>query len=327
MIEAYGLTALSWQIVFAFLIDLAVGDPRAIPHPVIIIGKAIDLTEKFLRRAAAPLVGLRGSGVLLTVIIVSGTYFLTWALVRFSWQWQQWFGWLISIWLLSTTLAMKCLCQAAYEIYQLLLAGNIAEARKKVGWIVGRDTAHLDEPEIVRATVETVAENIVDGIVAPLFYAFIGGLPLAMAYKAVNTLDSMVGYKNDKYRQFGWFSARVDDIANYIPARLTGILMLIAAVMAGKDAGRAFSTWRQDAKDHPSPNSGIPESVVAGALGVRLGGLNYYGGRESLRAYMGKPHVPLHGSQIIETIWIMYITSFLALVTGFFISITIDVLK
>ena len=321
------MTGFPWQIGLAFLIDLVVGDPRAIPHPVIMIGKLIDHSEKFLRRAAAPVIGLRGSGVVLTWIIVGCTYLISWTVLHLAWQWHQWLGWVVSIWLLSTTLAIKCLNQAAGEIYQLLRAGNLAEARQKVGWIVGRDTGDLEEPDIVRATVETVAENIVDGILAPLFYAFIGGLPLAMAYKAVNTLDSMVGYKNDKYLDFGWFSARVDDLANYLPARITGVILLLAVTLAGKDTGRALRTWRRDAKEHPSPNSGIPESVVAGALGVRLGGLNYYGGRESFRAYMGEPLVELQREHIKETTRIMVITSFLALVTGIIIRIAIAGLK
>lgn len=317
------LAGLSWQIGLAYLIDLVVGDPRGIPHPVIIIGKGIDAAEKLLRRIITSLLGLRFSGVILTLVIVGLTYFVTWGLVQVTSQLNQWLGWAVSVWFLSTTLAVKCLRQAADEIYQLLEDGQLQTARQKVGWIVGRDTDRLDEPEIVRATVETVAENIVDGIVAPLFYAFIGGLPLAMAYKAVNTLDSMVGYKNEKYREFGWFAARLDDIANYIPARITGILMLIAAAAAGKDAGCAVHTWRRDAGKHPSPNSGIPESIVAGALGIRLGGLNFYGGRESFRAYMGKPMDELNRRHIKETTRIMLITSLLAVTTGVLITLAV----
>lgn len=314
---------LSWQISLAFLLDLVVGDPRGIPHPVIIIGKGIDAAEKLLRRVAAPMVGLKASGALLTLLIVGATYFTAWGLIYITRQLSPWAGWAVTVWFLSTTLAVKCLKLAADEIYQLLSNGQLETARQKTGWIVGRDTAHLEEPEIVRATVETVAENIVDGIVAPLFYAFIGGLPLAMAYKAVNTLDSMVGYKNDKYLHFGSFSARLDDVANYIPARITGVLMLIAAVLAGRDAGRALRTWRRDAGDHPSPNSGIPESVVAGVLGIRLGGLNYYGGRESFRAYMGEPLMEIKKEHIRETTGIMMVTSVLAVVTGVLVTLAV----
>ncbi len=304
------------QVAAAYLIDLVVGDPRQIPHPVVLIGKGIDFLEKHLRRLAAPVVGLRVSGALLTIIVVGLTYTITWGVVEGAYMLSYWLGLLVSIALLSTTLAVKCLGDAAMEIYSLLAAGNMEEARRKTGWIVGRDTANLDEGEITRATVETVAENIVDGIVAPLFYAFIGGVPLAMAYKAVNTLDSMVGYKNEKYRELGWASARFDDVCNYVPARVTGILLLLSFLLMGKPVRKAVVTIKRDAARHPSPNSGIPEAAVAGALGVRLGGTNYYGGVESCRAYMGDPDTELTKEHIRTTVNIMRVTSAVAVLAG-----------
>ena len=183
------------------------------------------------------------------------------------------------------------------------------QARFKVGWIVGRDTQRLDEREVTRATVETVAENIVDGIISPLVYFAIGGAPLAFLYRAVNTLDSMVGYKNDKYLYFGRVAARVDDVFNYVPARLTGVLLVIAAFLLGYNAkGAAKMIWR-DAAKHPSPNSGIAEAGVAGALGVRLGGLNYYGGVASQRAYMGDEVNRLSAVYIQKTVYMMYVAT------------------
>lgn len=167
--------------------------------------------------------------------------------------------------------------------------------------IVGRDTGHLDSPEIVRGTVETVAENIVDAIISPLFFALLGGAPLAMAYRAVNTLDSMVGYKNDKYRDLGWASARLDDVANYIPARMTALLLTLCAALLRLDWRRCWHTVRRDARLHPSPNSGYPESAVAGALGIRLGGENVYHGVTSFRAYMGDPLRTMEPEDIIVT--------------------------
>lgn len=304
------------HVALGFLLDLIIGDPRHIPHPVVIIGKGIDILENILRRFTAPFIGLKGSGVLLTIVIVTGTYSFMWLLLSGAYRLNYWLGTAASIWFLGTTLAVKSLAAAAREIFLLLDDNNMSEARKKVGWIVGRDTAHLDESEITRATVETVAENIVDGIIAPLFYGFIGGAPLAMAYKAVNTLDSMVGYRNEKYREFGWASARFDDICNYIPARLTGIILLITFCILGKPVKQAFDTIRRDAPKHPSPNSGIPEAAVAGALGVRLGGLNYYGGVESFRAYMGDPRESLAKKHIHETIKIMYWASCTAVLIG-----------
>ncbi|MHB8172686.1 MAG: adenosylcobinamide-phosphate synthase CbiB [Thermincolia bacterium] len=308
------------QVAAAYLIDLVVGDPRWLPHPVVIIGKGISLLEAFLRRWAAPLVGLRGSGVLLMVLMVAGSYLVTWAAVEGLTLIHPYLGLAAGVWLISTTIAAKGLAQAGLEIRNLLTQGDLAGARVKVGWIVGRDTHNLDEGEITRATVETVAENIVDGIVAPLFYAFIGGAPLAMAYRATNTLDSMVGYKNEKYIDFGWVSARFDDLVNYIPARLTGILLVLAAWIYGLNGRRAITMQLRDASKHPSPNSGYPESAVAGALGIRLGGQNYYGGQASFRAYMGEALEPLEGRHIGLTVRLMYVTSALAVLAGIAIS-------
>ena len=304
------------RVAAAYMVDLVVGDPRSIPHPVVIIGKGIDALEKYLRRWAAPLVGLRTAGVLLTVITVGLTYVAMWALIEGALLVHNWLGVIAAVWFLSTTIAVKGLGAAALDIYGELKAGRLQEARRKLGFIVGRDTANLDESEITRATVETVAENIVDGIVAPLFYAFIGGAPLAMAYKAVNTLDSMVGYRNDRYRDFGWASARFDDLCNYIPARITGFLLLAGFLLTGKPVSRALRVMFRDARRHPSPNSGIPEAAVAGALGVRLGGFNTYGGVKSFRAYMGDSTETLVGKHIIETVKIMRLTAALAVLAG-----------
>ncbi len=304
------------QIAAAYVVDLLVGDPRQIPHPVVLIGKMIDTLEKILRKWAVPVVGLRVSGVVLTVVTVLATYITMWGIIAGTSKINHWFGMLTGIWFLSTTIAVRGLGSAAMEIYALLKTGDLAEARKKVGWIVGRDTQNLDEGEISRATVETVAENIVDGIIAPLFYGFIGGAPLAMAYKAVNTLDSMVGYRNDKYRELGWASARFDDICNYIPARLTGIFLLMAFLFTGRPVKKAVRVIARDSSRHPSPNSGIPEAAVAGALGIRLGGVNYYGGIESFRAYMGDPDTCLEKKHIPETVKIMHITSLITVLTG-----------
>ncbi|MDA8234798.1 MAG: adenosylcobinamide-phosphate synthase CbiB [Clostridia bacterium] len=308
------------QAAAAYLIDLVVGDPRWLPHPVVVIGKGISLLEGFLRRWAAPLVGLKAAGVLLTSFIVAGSYLVTWAAVEGLALIHPYLGLAVGVWLISTTIAAKGLAQAGLEIRDLLAQGNLAGARIKVGWIVGRDTQNLDEGEITRATVETVAENIVDGIVAPLFYAFIGGAPLAMAYRATNTLDSMVGYKNEKYLDLGWASARFDDLANLIPARLTGIFLVLAAWICGVNGCRAIKIQLRDAAKHPSPNSGYPESAVAGALGIRLGGQNYYGGQPSFRAYMGDALEPLEGRHIGLTVRLMYVTSALMVLAGIAIS-------
>uniref|UniRef100_UPI00056D21A3 adenosylcobinamide-phosphate synthase CbiB n=1 Tax=Paenibacillus durus TaxID=44251 RepID=UPI00056D21A3 len=217
---------------------------------------------------------------------------------------------LAAVWLISTTIAIKGLGDAAMQVFRPLIKGDLDSARTYVGYIVGRETHALSEREVTRATVETVAENIVDAVVAPLFYALIGGAPLALLYRAVNTLDSMVGYKNDKYRYFGWASARLDDVLNYIPARITGLLLWAAALMTkGLNAARAWQAMRRDAAKHPSPNSGIPEAAVAGALGIQLGGFNSYGGIVSERARMGTATRELAAEDIRQTIKILKLTA------------------
>lgn len=304
----------------AYLIDLAVGDPRWLPHPVVLIGKAIEKLEYLMRRMAQSPFSLQAAGLLTAVLITGASWFLTFLLISWCFKINFWAGSLLSVWLISTTVAARGLAGAAGEIYTLLREGDLAAARTKVGMIVGRDTGEMDPGSVIRATVETVAENIVDGVVAPVFYAFIGGAPLAMAYRAVNTLDSMLGYKNERYINFGMASARLDDLANYIPARITGALLIAAAFLLRMSPKGALAAILRDAPGHPSPNSGIPESAVAGALGIRLGGLNYYGGRASFRAHMGEGKVPLEPVHIIHTIRLMYVASGLAVIGGILIS-------
>ena len=208
--------------------------------------------------------------------------------------------------MLSFTISPRSLAEAGVEIKKYLDNDELSQARKKVSWIVGRDTENLDKSEVSRATIETVAENIVDGVISPLIYFLIGGIPLAFVYRAVNTMDSMVGYKNDKYFDFGFIAAKTDDIFNYIPARITGILIVIVAFMLRFDYRNSFKMILRDAGKHPSPNSGISEAGVAGALNIRLGGLNYYFGKSSFRAYMGDEINPIKPEHIIKTNLIMY---------------------
>jgi len=213
---------------------------------------------------------------------------------------------LVGGFLLWSTIAARSLEREARRIFSFLQAGDLPGARKQVGMIVGRDTENLNEGEITRATIETVAENISDGLIAPLFYFVIGGVPLACAYRVINTFDSMVGYQSERYKDFGWFAARLDDVANYLPSRLTAILLLLGAAFLGYDWRRALRiTWR-DRKQHPSPNSGYPEAAVAGALGIRLGGTNYYQGVPSKRPYLGEPLCALEKGHIVATIKLLY---------------------
>lgn len=317
---------LALLVLLAYLVDLAVGDPRIFPHPVVLMGKVIELFEYITRRIFKGSVGLRVAGVMTAAAVVGGSWCLTFLLVRWTLTVNYWLGFFLSIWLISTTIAARGLAGAAGEIFTLLRTGDLVEARKKVGWIVGRDTGNLDSRDVARATVETVAENIVDGIVAPVFYAFIGGAPLAMAYRAVNTLDSMLGYKNERYMDYGMASARLDDIVNYVPARLTGLLLMGAVALNRMSPKRALKAVLRDAREHPSPNSGFPEAAVAGALGVRLGGLNYYQGKAFFRAYMGEDLTPIEPYHIKQTVKLMYSTSFLAVITGVLLSVLIKTL-
>ncbi|WP_025681124.1 adenosylcobinamide-phosphate synthase CbiB [Paenibacillus massiliensis] len=291
----------------AYVLDRLIGDPRWIPHPVIGMGKAITLLEKGIRSRWQSPQALKRAGLLLPLCIAGGAYGITWLLIAGLAILHPWLAIGAEIILLATTIASKGLKDAGMAVYQQLVQGSLPAARQELGMIVGRDTNELDEPEITRGAVETVAENIVDAIISPLFYALLGGVPLAMAYRAVNTLDSMVGYKNEKYKDLGWASARLDDVANYIPARLTALLLFIGAWLNGSSVSGSIQAVRQDARQHPSPNSGYPEAAVAGALGIRLGGYNVYHGVRSFRAYMGQPLEQLQAEHIRRTVRLMFV--------------------
>ncbi|BFT69938.1 adenosylcobinamide-phosphate synthase CbiB [Paenibacillus sp. P36] len=298
----------------AIVLDWFIGDPRWPTHPVILIGRWIRWMEGLLRSKSDSPASEKFKGVLLTtttLIVSTGSVFV---LVLAARSVHEWLGYVVCTWLISTTIAIKGLKDAAYLVYNPLRKGELADARKYTGYIVGRDTEALDEEELTRAVVETVAENIVDAVISPLFYALIGGAPLAMLYRASNTLDSMVGYRNDRYRHFGWASARWDDAMNWIPARLTGLLLILVALLQpGLSAKRAAAAIRRFAHLHPSPNSGIPESAVAGALGIELGGLNVYGGVASERARLGWPLRPRTQQDIVYAVRMLYGVSFVVM--------------
>ncbi len=302
-----------WVLCAAYLIDRVVGDPRSLPHPVVIIGWWITRLERVIRAVVKRESHLKLAGILFPLLIVSGSYAAVWLILWVAALVHPLLAWVVGAWLISTTIATKGLADAGLEIARHLLANDLAAARRSLSMVVGRDTDQLDEPEICRGAVETVAENIVDAIVSPLIYAALGGAPLAMAYRAANTLDSMVGYKNEKYKNLGWASARFDDVMNYIPARLTALLLVMASWLQRLDWRQCWAMIKRDAHLHPSPNSGLPEAGVAGALGVQLGGLNYYQGVPSNRARLGDPHRPLAAADITATIRLMYLTSLLCL--------------
>nr|WP_245339124.1 adenosylcobinamide-phosphate synthase CbiB [Paenibacillus shirakamiensis] len=292
----------------AYGVDRLLGDPRRLPHPVVGMGKAISRIEAAIRRLVPPH-RFKLAGVVLPLLVAGGAFALSLGLIRLLAQISPWLAAAAEVWLIWTTIAAKGLKDAGMEVFRHLKNQDLPAARRSLSMIVGRDTAHLDTPNVVRGAVETIAENIVDGVISPLFYALLGGAPLAMAYRAINTLDSMVGYKNEKYIDLGWASARLDDVANYVPARLTGLLLIAAAkCTSGLSAKGALHSMKRDARAHPSPNSGFPESAVAGALGIQLGGENVYHGVSSFRAYMGERTRELEPADIPTTaallIWV-----------------------
>ena len=293
--------------VAAFLFDALIGDPRSKFHPVVLIGKLISFLEKILRRDSDGYIKkICMGGVLVTIVLLVSYGVGVGIVLLVNMTGSLTAKIFVEALVLSFMISPRSLAEAGREIYALLTNENILEARRKVGWIVGRDTEHLNEAEIVRATVETVSENTVDGIISPLFYFAIGGLPLAVVYRAVNTMDSMIGYKNEKYLYFGRVAARLDDVANFIPARLTAILFILSALILNLDYKNAFAMMLRDASKHPSPNGGYAESTVAGALNIQLGGINSYFGIPHFRAYMGDPNEPLSAPHILQTIRLMY---------------------
>jgi adenosylcobinamide-phosphate synthase len=253
-------------------------------------------------------------GVILVVTVVSGAGIFTWTIIRMAGWVHPAFSSIIIIFFAYTTLATRNLYDEPRKVIRALEQGDLNLARKEVGFLVSRDTDHLDEKEICRALIETVSENTSDGIVAPLFYLIIGGPPLAMAYKALNTLDSMVGYRNDRYRYLGWASARGDDLANLIPSRLTALLFILSSFVLRKNWRRSWrATWR-DGRKNSSPNSGYPEAAMAGALGVQLGGKNFYFGRVEEKPLIGEPERSIDRNSVKESLHLMIVNSFIALI-------------
>jgi adenosylcobinamide-phosphate synthase len=306
----------STGLIIVYLADFIAGDPEWSLHPIRIIGNAIAYLEKGLRSIHEKVFSEKIAGVILCAITVSLVYGITWLVIYLSHSLNSYFGSFISIVMAYFTISVKSLGKSAQQIIGFLKKEDDESARKYLSCIVGRDTMALNRSEIIRATVETVAENTSDGVVAPLFYLILGGPPLAMAYKAVNTLDSMVGYKNERYGKLGWASARCDDLVNFIPARITGILITIAALLLKLDWKNAYSTMRSDAKKHASPNSGYPESAVAGALQVRLGGENYYEGIPKATAYLGTQRKLLSEGSISDVVQILHLTSAIMVLIG-----------
>ena len=301
------------SIYTGYALDLIIGDPYSFPHPVRYIGKLISMVEKQIRKITSSDKGLKIAGFFLWFIVVGLTFGVT-SLILQLFKFNKIIYFVVNTILIYTTLATKCLKDESVKIYKVLKTGDLEKSRIQLSYIVGRDTTNLNEKEIVRATVETVAENTVDGIIAPLFYGFIGGAPLAMAYKAINTLDSTVGYKNDKYYYLGFASAKIDDIANYIPARLGVVLLSLGSLFVGFNFKNALKIGIRDRKNHKSPNCAFPEGAVSGALGIQLGGTNVYFGKEVYKPTIGDKTREIEIEDIVRTNKIMYSSSIISMI-------------
>lgn len=303
----------------AFALDVIVGDPRALPHPIRWMGRSIELCEPVFRRwVRSELM----AGCLFALVLILGCWGLTTVMTHFVHRLHPGAGIVLDVVLIFYCLSARSLYGAAMEIYHLLNDGRVDGAKAKLAMIVGRDVAHYGADDISRATVETVAENFVDGVLSPLFYAAIGGAPMAMAYKMVNTLDSMVGYKNERYRRFGRAAARIDDVANFIPARLSvAIISLAARLMNASRGGQALRTGIRQGSRHSSPNAGYAEAAFAGALSVKLNGPNYYGGVLVSKPYIGTEFGAVEVVHIEKSCQLMLLCALMSTAIAWLVSI------
>ena len=306
-----------WAVLGGFLLDALFGDPAWLPHPVVLMGWCISALEKHLRTALpkTPRGELAG-GAAVAAVLPLGTLAVTglacWAAARL----HPALGLALQMLWCGQALAAKGLAQESRNVYKELAKGDLPAARRAVARIVGRDTQNLTAAGVTRAAVETVAENTSDGVIAPLLYMLLGGAPLALTYKAINTMDSMLGYKNEKYLYFGRCAAKLDDAANWLPSRLAALLWVAAAALTGNSARGAWRIWRRDRRRHASPNSAQTESACAGALGVQLAGPAYYFGEYYDKPTIGDPLREIEPRDVLRANRMMYAESLLALVLG-----------
>lgn len=296
------------------LLDLCLGDPHWMPHPVRLMGRLIAGLEKALRpRFPASPAGERRAGLLLTAAVLLVCAGIPALLLFLCGMLSAALRFVVESWMCYQLLAAKSLYVESTRVQRALEADDLPLARKQVSMIVGRDTENLDRAQVAKAAVETVAENTSDGVVAPLFYLALGGPVLGFFYKAVNTMDSMVGYQNETYLHLGRYAAKLDDLMNYLPARLSALLMIAAAGLTGGSPRRAAKIWRRDRRKHKSPNSAQTEAVCAGALGLELAGDAYYFGKRCPKETIGDPVRPIGPRDILRANRLMFATGALAL--------------
>lgn len=300
------------DIFIAVIIDLIIGDPYWFPHPIIYMGKLISFLEKIGRAITKSNRGLKIFGGFIVIIVALVCFLVPFIILKLS-NFNYYLFHFLNIIIIWTTLASRCLHTETIKIYYALGKNDIEDARVKLSYLVGRETSELNEKEIIRATVETISENTSDGVIAPMFYAILGGAPLAMLYKGINTMDSMVGYMNEKYRFIGYFPAKIDDLFNLIPARITGVFIAISAPIVGGNIFEALKIMFRDRKNHKSPNCAYPEGAAAGALKVQLGGTNTYFGEVVFKPTIGDKKRSLEKKDIIKVIWLMYCAEFISL--------------
>ena len=306
-----------WAVLGGFVLDALFGDPAWLPHPVVYMGKAISKLEKFLRpRLPKTPQGELLGGAIVAFCLPVGTFLLTGLVCWGAARLHPLLGLAVQMFWCGQALAARGLVQESTNVYKELKKPDLPGARKAVSRIVGRDTAELTAEGVTKAAVETVAENASDGVIAPLLYMLIGGAPLALTYKAINTMDSMLGYKNEKYLYFGRIPAKLDDAANYLPSRLAALLWVAAAAFTHNDAKGAWKIWRRDRRNHVSPNSAQTESACAGALGVQLAGPAYYFGEYYAKPTIGDALRPIEPEDILRANQMMYVASSFALAWG-----------
>ena len=304
-----------YALILGFFLDLFIGDPHGFPHPVVLIGKLIDVTEKGMRKIFPKTVrgeNFAGAAIWLIVVIVSTA--LPALLLWLAYGVSRWLGLALETIMCAQILATKSLRQESMKVYQALQTGDLEKARHAVSMIVGRDTQRLDEAGVARAAVETVAENTSDGIIAPMLFLAIGGAPLGFFYKAVNTMDSMLGYVEMPYKNVGLVSAKMDDLWNYLPARISAFLMLAAGTLLGMDGKNGWVIFRRDRYNHASPNSAQTESVCAGLLGLQLAGDAWYHGVLHKKKFIGDPNREIEPEDIPRACRLLYATALLGLV-------------
>lgn len=294
-------------ILCGFILDLLFADPQWLPHPVVIMGRSISGLEQRLRKILPQTsAGERIGGAILAAILPIGTLLITGVLCFVAARIHPVLGFLLQAFWSWQALAMKGLKIESENVYRCLCDRGLTEGRRAVARIVGRDTQELSEEGVVKAAVETVAENFSDGVFAPLFYLCIGGAPLALTYKAINTMDSMIGYKNERYYYFGTAAAKLDDAANFIPSRLSALLWIAASALLRFDGKNAWKMWRRDSRNHASPNSAQTESACAGALGIQLAGPAYYFGEYYDKPTIGDVLRPAEPEDILRAGRILY---------------------